>query len=243
VVLAASLLAAGTIAAGVVFWFGLERHPVWDMWGIILVVAVFATSTMTVARRRWWGRILALSCATFVVVGSAYAITKVGIRTPITGTLIAGLVLFGCLRGRAMFERYEGTAPRSLAWDAPRLGVVRWAIITNVSALMVDVVLLNALGSGKGLGLGGSPGFAATVLLTVALTVGLVTLALQKTFGLLLVAAATVALTALLASGAIAEVTPEDLLLLVFMFGPGLATAWASLVVWAKPILRFVRSR
>src|SRR5262249_13533854 len=159
----------------------MQRHPVWDVWGIALVIAVFATSTVAVVRRLWWARILALSCATFVVVVSAYAVTQEGIRAPFLGALIGGVVLFGCLQGPAMFERYEGAAPPSLAWDRPGLTIVRWAIITNISALMVDFVLLNILGPESVARPGGSAGgFAATVGLTVALTIGLVLLTLHK---------------------------------------------------------------
>ena len=144
--------------------------------------------------------------------------------------LVAALVLVLSLSGDQVFDAFEGRA-RKVDWRAPRMPLVRSAIICNLMSILTLYFFVVAYEPRAGthlIGLG---------LLMVGLIVGVFALAHQKTFGLFLVALCCAAFLPVGAHFVVREaVGAPEAVLFAAVFTPGLATGFACLVAFARPI-------
>jgi hypothetical protein len=242
------LVGVGLLGGGTLLWAGL----CWSMAGENLARALagyaplilsFGLATLAVARGWWWGRMLGLGLGVYSILDAACAIAVSPSDVTSLAHALAGVALLASLLGRRMFDRYEGTAPARLPWTAPGMGVVRWALIAGVSTVLAAATELHE--AADGLGLYGTEqvlrpvpisAFVLTLVFALILVLGLALLALQRTAGLLVVAAATLALSATM----IRELVWGSMAVsLAVLLAPGLATGWAAVVVWGprlKPL-------
>jgi len=218
-----------------------------DEAGLVAVAVVLVVGTVALAIGAWWARLLALAWG-----GSAAIMAGVALASDVPSMLpylVGALVLLGCLAGKAMFDRYEGTAPPPIDWTQPGMGVVRAAVVTNLCGFLGGVAFAPALfafQSGRGYLHQPTHSPDPTALLAIGLTlaatmlVGVVLLAKQRTAGLLVVVLAAVGLPLALISnpgaldGGAAPVFAG-------LFGPGILCGWIALGRYLPRMIRFLR--
>jgi len=149
--------------------------------------------------------------------------------------LAASVALLLALTGRGMFEAHEGRL--DVDWGGFRMGILRWTIIFNAASAFALYLFVMAYDADLG-------GFVAVgAWLLLGLVAGVWLLAHQKTIGLLILALCCVAFLPLGILFLEREAhSPEEALLLVAVFLPGVVMGWASLVTFGRPMLRFLRS-
>jgi hypothetical protein len=220
-------------------------------------VGVFGGAAVALATGRWWGRFLPLSIAwSFTLsplLSGEFGLSRL--------TTYLGLILLLCLGGRAMRERFEARAPLPIDWTAPGMAVVRCAIVTTAAGLYGQLMGLLVLAREvRGLPLWhidraythcwpawpcvtDAGDFLLLLGLDVVLMGGLVLLARQRTVALLLTAVAALVGTLLLVREIPGFHFPTPPRNMLFALGPGLVLSWAAVIVWSRPILRFLRGR
>lgn len=217
-------------------------------------VGTFGGAALALATGRWWGRFLPLSMAwSFILT----PLLSGGLGLPRPSTY-AGLSLLLCLGGRAMRDRFEARAPLPIDWTAPGMAVVRCALVITAAGLFGQFLgLLDLAREIHGLPLwhidppythcfplwprGTDAGdFLLLLGIDVLLMGSLVLLARQRTVALLLTAAATLVGTLLLVHE-MHRLSPSRNMF--FQLAPGLVLSWAAVIVWSRPILRFLRGR
>lgn len=184
---------------------------------------------------RWTGLaagIAVLPWATVLTFGPTYG-APIG-RQAIA--LAAAATLLVSLSGERMFEAFEGRA-RRIDWKAPRMSIVRWAVVCNLASVLTLYFFVVAYEPRAGahlLGLG---------LLLAGLIVGVLALAYQKTFGLFLVALCCMAFLPVGVHFVHREAAgAAEAILFGVVFAPGIATGTACLVAFARPIWTALRS-
>jgi hypothetical protein len=246
-------LSALALANAVVGATGEFYWPV-DRVAPLLLTPLCGGAAVAVAAGRWWARFYALSVALFFV------LRPFGNGQPYgeAWTFLVGLALLACLLGRAMLLSFEGRAPAPMVWTGPRVGVVRWAIVTNAAAVLGDVMAQLHVARGAAV-----PGvvldrliLGALIALGGVLLVGLLLLARQRTIGLFVAAFAVTCMTVILVilaapewlhahhateHGMEIDYAPTLEAMVMVMTPPGLVMAWAAVVVWSRPIIRFLR--
>ena len=150
--------------------------------------------------------------------------------------LAASLTLLVTLTGQRMFEAHEGR--QEVDWSGFRMGLLRWTLVFNTASAFSLYLFVMAYDAD----LGGFVAVGAWLLLGLVLGVWL--LAHQKTFGLLVLACCCVAFLPLGALFLDREAhSPEEAMLLVAIFLPGVLIGWASLIAFGRPMLKFLRSQ
>jgi len=190
------------------------------------------------ALEKHWGRWMGLAAAVSVLPWAAYLTFGLPPGVPLmqqTIALIASVLLFVTLLGRAMFERYEGRAPTD--WSGRQMGLVRWTLILNLASAVGLFVFVAVFGYSSNWHL------AVPAVLLVGLIVGVLLLARQKTGGLLLVALSCV----LFIPAGVFFVWKESSWaggahIFAATFLPGVLAGWACLVAFGKPVWRALRS-
>jgi hypothetical protein len=229
------------VLAGLIVTAGVEPggdggRLVPALWGL-LVPLLFAAAALL--RDRHWGRWLGLAAGLAVVPWAAAFLIGPGPGLPRWRPLLAfgaGAVLLASLTGRAMLERYEGRV-KAVDWRGPRMGLVRWTVICNLSSVISLYAFVTAY-QHRTAGALVVPG-----ALLAALVAGVLLLARQKTLGLLLVAVSCVSF--LPAGGYFVWREAADAgeaVLFAAAFLPGIVAGWACLVGFGRPIVRFLRS-
>ncbi len=203
-----------------------------------LLLIPLGVTVLGLVLEKTWGRWLGLAGAIAVLPWALVLTFGLPKGAPLTQqaiALAASLVLLVSLTGRAMFERYEGTAATD--WSGPRMGLVRWTIILNLASvlgLFLFVVVYRYAIQWH---------LAIPAVLLGGLLIGVTLLARQKTIGLLLVAVSCVLFVP--AGGYFvwkeARYTGE-MYLFAAAFLPGIVAGWACLVAFGKPIWRVLRS-
>jgi hypothetical protein len=205
--------------------------------GLVLMVS----TTLGLVTGRWWGRWLGLALGIFCCfLGGLGVLAQIAegfaSRTDVVAVATmssVGPLLLACLSGRAMFDRYDRPAGHA---RGARPSLVRWAVITNLSSVVILALLSFAALEPH------SPDLARWRLaLACALLVlgGVVLLARGKTVGLLLalVAASTEVILAV-SINRVGERAAVGLLL-----APGFLLIVAAAVAYVAPIWRFLRAR
>jgi hypothetical protein len=189
------------------------------------------------AGEAYWSRWLALAAGVAVLPwGTALALTPTygHPALPRLMLLAASLFLLVSLTGRSMFARYEGRAGGT-AWSGPLMGLVRWTIICNVASVLSLYLFVVAYDYEL------AWQFAILATLFGGLVAGVLLLAKGRTVGILLVALCSVCFVPVGSLFVWQEATyPGEALLFAAIFLPGVVTAWASLVAFGRPILRFL---
>ena len=218
-------------------------------------VGVFGGATLALATGRWWGRFLPLSIA--------WSFTLTPLLSGELGlprlSTYAGLSLLLCLGGRAMRDRFEAKAPLPIDWTAPGMAVVRSALVITAAGLFGQLLGLLALAREvHGLPLWhidppythcfprpcvtDAGDFLLLLGIDVVMMGSLVLLARQRTVALLLTATATLVGTLLLVREMPAFHLFSPPRHMLFQLAPGLVLSWAAVIVWSRPILRFLRA-
>ena len=190
------------------------------------------------ALEKYWGRWMALAAAVVVLPWAVFLTFGLPPGVPMmqqTIALVASALLLATLSGRAMFERYEGRSATD--WSGPRMGLVRWTIILNISsavALFLFVAVYRYTIEWY---------VAFPAVLIVALMAGVLLLARQKTLGLVLVALSCV----LFVPAAVLFVWKEStyaggVRVFAMSFIPGVLAGWACLFAFGGPVRRALRS-
>ncbi|UCF18958.1 MAG: hypothetical protein JSU87_13650 [Gemmatimonadota bacterium] len=205
-------------------------------WPLLLPLAATIVGLL---REAPWSRWLALAAAIAVLPWAvALALTPdylVPIARPATA-LAAALALLASLPGKAMFERYEGRS-RGLDWSGRRMTLVRWTVICNSASVLALYLFVAAFDFQI-------EWYALILAVTLCgLILGVLLLAYQRTVGLLVVALCCLCFppAGLYFVWQEAIDVGEAILFLV-IFAPGLLTGWASLLVFARPMWRYLRS-
>lgn len=216
-----------------------------DEVGLAAVAAVLAVGTVALAVGAWWARLLALAWS-----GSAAIMTGMALAAGVPSTLpylVGALLLLGCLGGKAMFERYEGTAPPPIDWARPGMGVVRAAVVANLGSFLGGIALAPMMFTFDHGGCCLQPSSRdPRVLLAIGLSmaavmlVGVVLLARQRTAGLLLVALAAAGLPLALVSNP-GALSGGGALVFAVLFGPGILCGWLALGRYLPRMIRFLR--
>lgn len=183
---------------------------------------------------RWLGLavgIAVLPWAAAFLLGPSYGAP----RWPQWVALAASVTLLVTLTGQSMFSAYEGR--QEVDWSGLRMGLLRWTIIFNAASAFALYLFVMAYDADTG-------GFMLVgAWLLLGLVLGVWLLAHQKTFGLLILAAACIAFIPVGTLFLQREAhRPEEAWLLVAIFLPGVLLGWASLVAFGRPMLRFLSS-
>jgi hypothetical protein len=190
-------------------------------------------------RERYWSRWLALAAGIAVLPWAFVLVVAPGFgmdMCPQQMALGASALLLLSLVGRTMFERYEGRADQA-DWAGRRMTLVRWTIICNVASVLALYLFVAAYDYRAEWHL------LVPALLLVVLLLGLLMLAHQRTAGILLVALCCVLLLPAGAYFVATEArTSGEGILFAAIFLPGILTGWATLLVFGKPMLRYLRS-
>jgi hypothetical protein len=203
----------------------------------VLLIPLGAT-IIGLVLEKYWGRWLALAAAVVVLPWAIVLTFGLPSGAPLgqqTIALVASGLLLVTLTGRAMFERYEARAATD--WSGPRMGLVRWTIILNIAsavALSLFVAVYRYTIEWH---------VAFPAVLIVALLVGVLLLARQKTLGLVLVALSCV----LFVPAAVFFVWMESsyaagVRIFAMSFIPGVVAGWVCLFAFGRPVWRALRS-
>ena len=203
----------------------------------VLLVPLGAT-VIGLVLEKYWGRWLALAAAVVVLPWAIVLTFGLPPGAPLrqqTIALVASGLLLVTLSGRAMFERYEGRAATD--WSGPRMGLVRWTIILNIAsavALFLFVAVFRYA-------IEWHVTFPAVLL--VALVLGVLLLAKQRTMGLFLVALSCVLFLPAAAFFVWVESSyAGGVRIFAMSFIPGVLAGWACLLAFGRPVWRALRS-
>jgi hypothetical protein len=144
--------------------------------------------------------------------------------------------LLAALAGRAMARRYEGSA-KSADWFGPRMRWLGWTVIGNLASVLTLLLFVVAyrFRFAWHMGLLG-----ATM---AGLIAGVVLVARQLTAGLLLLWLCCIAILPVGAVFVLSEATGSgEALLFAAALLPGALTGWATVFVFGRPLVRFLRS-
>jgi hypothetical protein len=237
IIAVAALLVLGALlvaAMGSVFTPGGEsRRPLW----LLLVPLILSIAGLVTDR--FWARWLGLAIA-IAVLPWAFVITFVpepGLPVPAgAGALAAAVALLAALAGRRMAARYEGKV-KSIDWFGPRMRWLGWTVIGNLASVLTLLLFVVAYRFR----------FAWHMALLGAVMAGLIAgvvlLARQLTAGLLLVWLCCIAIIPVGAMFVLSEATGAgEALLFAAALLPGALTGWATVFVFGRPLIRFLRS-
>lgn len=209
-------------------------------WRAVMLLAMGA-GVVGLALGREWGRWLGLATgvaatqylAMWLVADGWRTCWDFGLRWQDELAFLAGPILLSCLVGRSMDVLFAAPASR----DARGARLAWWASIANVGTLAT--FLFATLHAIREVPLEAWPLTALLAASTVLLVPGVVLLAQGRTAGLLLVALA--GLVQIGTTAAAVSFIGVRGLAMVAVFLPGLATGFAALGVYARPMWRFLR--
>jgi hypothetical protein len=212
---------------------GEARRPLW------LLLVPLAGSIAGLVTGRYWARWLGLAIA-IAVLPWAFVITFVpepGLPVPAgAGALATAVALLAALAGRGMAARYEGRS-KSIDWVGPRMRWLGWTVIGNLASVLTLLLFVVAYPFR----------FAWHMALLGAVMAGLIAgvvlLARRLTAGLLLVWLCCIAIIPIGAMFVMSEATSAgEALLFAAALLPGALTGWATVFVFGRPLIRFLRS-
>jgi len=242
-------LAAGFLLFMFVLWGGAS----WLSDGFLAKAcsAIFAAGDLIAAialLRRWfWGRWFGLGIG---LVGSLNTVAWLGLGNWSTDPMlvIQGVgfaLLFVMLLGDGMRAQFELRRSASNHWDFTRPGMqlLSWAVVLNIAT--APELLAYGCMSATGLGVAAR---AVAIASAAALAIAVVLVVMCRAAGVLLMTAAGVATVVLGILGLpvlTASHDPSQVLVTLTAltaFPPGILGALASAVVFARPIVRFLRA-
>jgi hypothetical protein len=213
-----------------------------------LLLVPLGLSMIGLVMERLWSRWLALAGAVAVLPWAFVLTFGMPRGVPLIQqsiALVASVLLLLSLSGRAMFERYEGQGKKGqgkmgqgkMDWSGPRMRLVRWTIILNIASaigLLLFVAVYRYSVEWH---------VAIPAVLLMGIVVGVLLLAQQKTFGLLLVALSCVLFVPAGTFFVWKEASYSgEVYLFAAVFLPGVVAGWACLFSFGKPIWQALRS-
>lgn len=215
---------------------GGYRTEVLGMWAGLVPLAA---AIIALILNRPWGRWLALAVAVAVSPWAAaltFGETYGAATTRPAIALGSSAIVLLSLTGRTMYRGFEGSA-ESVDWSGRRMTLVRWTIILNLASafgLFLFAVFYQP-----------RVAWHATIpgALLLGLLVGVPLLARQRTAGLLLVALCC----ALFVPAGGYFVAHEaryagEALLFWAVFAPGVLAGFATLIAFARPLVKALRA-